>query len=202
MTSTDNPADSCGESADLRGAVALAHHFLRNVVKPGDRVVDATCGNGNDTLFLAKLVGEHGRVWAFDIQPSAIEKTSALLAAHQCASQVELIAGGHEGLSALVKEPLSAAVFNLGFLPGGDKGCITHGATTIAALAQAAALLTTGGIVTVAAYPGHSGGDDESQAVEQWASGLPPHIFNVWRHRQLNRSAVAPYLILVERRPS
>jgi SAM-dependent methyltransferase len=182
--------------------VALAHHFLRNVVKPGDRVVDATCGNGNDTLFLARLVGEHGCVWAFDIQPLAIEKTAALLAAHQCDSQVELIADGHESLSALVKGPLSAAVFNLGFLPGGDKGCITHGETTIAALAQAAALLVAGGIVTVAVYPGHSGGDDESQAVEQWASGLSPHIFNVWRHRQLNRSAVAPYLILVERRPS
>jgi SAM-dependent methyltransferase len=186
--------------ADLRGAVPLAHHFLRAAVRPGDRVVDATCGNGNDTLFLARLVGESGRVTAFDVQKDAIQNTSALLLEHGCRSRVELAAVGHENLLDSVREPVSAVVFNLGFLPGGDRCCITQTHTTVAALGQALELLLPGGIVTVAMYPGHSGGDEESEAVEAWSAALSPKHFNVWRNRQLNRSPAAPYLLLVERR--
>lgn len=188
--------------ADLRGAVALAHHFLRAAVRPGDRVVDATCGNGNDTLFLARLVGGAGRVWAFDVQQDAVQNSSTLLYEHDCLCQVELFHQGHEHLGEIVREPVRAVVFNLGFLPGGDRACITRPETTVTALGQSADILLPGGIVTVAVYPGHSGGGDESEAVEKWASGLPPALFNAWRHRQLNRSDAAPYLLLVERRSS
>lgn len=186
---------------DLRGAVALAHHFLRTVVRAGDRVVDATCGNGNDTLMLARLVGAGGRVWGFDLQEDAITATAALLVAHGCRAQVELTAAGHEQLLHFVREPVTAVVFNLGFLPGGDREIITRAETTVASLKQAVSLLVPGGMVTVAVYPGHPGGDEESVAVEQWVSGLPPETFNAWRSRQLNRSDSAPYLLLVERRP-
>ncbi|GAM08905.1 putative rRNA methylase YtqB [Geobacter sp. OR-1] len=202
MKRDGNIADNNRDVVDLRGAVTLAHHFLKGRVRPGDRVVDATCGNGNDTLFLAGLVGAEGRVWAFDIQEDAISNTAALLAGHGCSSRVELAPVGHENLLGLVTEPLSAAVFNLGFLPGGDRKCITRAETTVAALEQVVSMLVPGGIVTIALYPGHDGGDEEADAVERWAAALPPHDFNVWRHRQLNRSTAAPYLLLVERRPS
>lgn len=184
----------------LRGAVTLAHHFLAERVRPGDCVVDATCGNGNDTLLLARLVGAGGRVWGFDVQQAALDRTAALLDEQGCTGRVELVLKGHENLNELVREPLRAVVFNLGFLPGGEKGCITRSETTLSGLEQAVELLLPGGIVTIALYPGHSGGDDESLAVERWASALPPRTFNVWRHRQLNRSGSAPYLVLVERR--
>jgi SAM-dependent methyltransferase len=164
-------------------------------------VVDATCGNGNDTLLLARLVGEGGRVWGFDVQEDAVRNTSALLDEHGCRTRVELAAVGHENLLAVVREPVKAVVFNLGYLPGGDRGCITRSETTVASLDQAVSMLLPGGVVIVAMYPGHPGGDGESEVVERWASKLPPHIFNAWRSRQLNRSASAPYLLLVERRP-
>jgi hypothetical protein len=108
---------------------------------------------------------------------------------------------GHERLSEVVCQPLRAAVFNLGFLPNGDKRCITLPETTVAALGQAADLLQAGGILLVALYPGHTGGNDEASKVEVWAAALPPLLFNVWQYRQLNRSAAAPYLVMVERRP-
>jgi len=187
---------------DLRGAVTLAHHFLRATVRPGDHVVDATCGNGNDTLLLARLVGPNGRVWAFDIQPDAIRNTATLLEEGGCLVQVELANIGHEHLIESVGGAVRAVVFNLGFLPGGDTGFITQPGTTLLALEQAAEMLLPGGVVTVAMYPGHPGGDVESDAVEKWASGLSPKKFNVWHHRQLNRSEAAPYLLLLERRPS
>ena len=44
----------------LRGAVPLCHHFLAAVVGPGDRVVDATCGNGHEPSEGQKFSGECG----------------------------------------------------------------------------------------------------------------------------------------------
>lgn len=187
-------------TADLRGAVTLCRYFLSERVRQGDRVLDATCGNGNDTLLLARLVGETGKVWAFDIQPEALRATDSLLAGAGCSGWVELVEAGHERLDEFVEGPLRAAVFNLGFLPGGEKACTTLPETTITALAKAAELVAPGGLLLIALYPGHPGGREECNAVEAWATSLSPGMFNAWCHRQLNRSLSAPYLVLVERR--
>jgi SAM-dependent methyltransferase len=183
----------------LRGAVALSHCFLRERLREGDAVVDATCGNGHDTLLLAQLVGPAGRVWAFDVQADALAATRALLHEAGCLGQGELVAAGHERLGEFVAGPVKAVVFNLGYLPGGDKSCVTRPEQTVAALRQAVELLLPGGIVTIAVYTGHPGGAEEGAAVDEWAALLPPEQFNVWRCRQSNRPATAPYLVLVEK---
>lgn len=185
---------------DLRGGVALSHLFLRERVREGDRVVDATCGNGHDTLLLAKLVGPAGRVWGFDLQERALDATRELLAAEGCLAQVELVRAGHERLGEFITEPLAAAVFNLGYLPGGDKGVVTRPATTLRALNGALDLLRPAGILLVVVYTGHEGATEEEKAVLVWGSGLHPKAFNVWTNRQLNRPPTAPYLVLVEKR--
>ena len=185
--------------AGLRGAVALSHFFLRERVKAGDTVVDATCGNGHDTLLLARLVGETGKVWAFDVQAEALAGTRSLLSKAGCLEQAELVAAGHERLAEFVREPLRAVVFNLGYLPGGDKSCVTRPENTVAALQQAIDLLLPDGIITVCLYTGHPGGAEEGEAVENWAATLASEEFNVWRSRQMNRPATAPYLVLVEK---
>lgn len=184
----------------LRGAVALSHFFLAGRVEPGDAVADLTCGNGKDTLFLARLVGEPGKVWAFDIQEDALANTRRLLEESSCPEQVEIVAAGHERLSEFITGPLKAAVFNLGYLPGGDRKVATRPDRTLSALEQAALLLLPGGLITVCVYTGHEGGDDEGEAVEKWASGLPGEEYNVWVCRQPNRSSAAPYLLFVEKR--
>lgn len=183
----------------LRGAVQFCHFFLRQRVRPGDRVVDATCGNGYDTLLLAQLVGPTGRVWAFDVQAKALDATRTLLAEHNCLAQVQLVATGHERLAEVIGEHLRAAVFNLGYLPGGDKGVITSCDSTLAGLMQAAKLLAPGGIISVCIYTGHAGGVEEERTIVEWAACFDPACFNVWVSRQLNRPAIAPYLLLVER---
>lgn len=187
------------KTENLRGAVALSHFFLEERVEPGDRVADATCGNGHDTLFLAHLVGPGGKVWAFDLQEQALANTRLLLEEAGCLGQTELVAAGHERLAEFVSEPLKAALFNLGYLPGGDRSFTTRPEQTLAALDQAAHLLLPGGIITACIYTGHPGGAIEGEAVEQWAAGLPPAAFNVWTSRQLNRPASAPYVVLVEK---
>jgi predicted methyltransferase len=184
---------------NLRGAVALSHFFLRERVQPGDRVVDATCGNGRDTLLLAQLVGPAGRVWAFDVQACALAEARALLATAGCLGQTELMAVGHQRLAEFVAEPLRAAVFNLGYMPGGNREVATVAQSTVAALEQVAKLLLPGGIIVVCIYTGHSGGPEEGAAVAGWGEALPPEQFNVWRSSQVNRPATAPFLILIEK---
>ncbi len=187
-------------NAELSGAVPLAHLFLRGRVKAGDRVADATCGNGRDTLLLAQLVGEAGRVWAFDLQEVALAAAKELLAAHGVLDRVELVRAGHERLAAeVVDGSLAAVVFNLGYLPGGDRRVITRPATTLPALAAALGLLAPGGLLLVVIYTDHDGAREEEEAVTNWATALEPRSFNVWASRQLNRSAAAPYLVLVEK---
>lgn len=183
----------------LRGPVPLAHLLLRHFVRPGDRAVDATCGNGNDTLLLAELVGPNGRVWGFDIQQEAVNGTARKLAAQGLEERVTLVAAGHETMAGQVEAGLSAVVFNLGYLPGGDRSVITRPETTGAALKQALDLLAPGGIVALTVYPGHRGGDAERRLVEEWAASLPTSQFHVWRMGQTNVVADAPYVICAQK---
>lgn len=198
MVKSTSLSENCG-LAGLRGAVPLCHHFLRQRLRHGDLVVDATCGNGQDTLLLAELVGGEGHVWAFDIQEDALQRTAQRLAAAGCRERVELVAAGHERLGELVSGPLQAVVFNLGYLPAGNPEVKTSAQTTLSALQQSAELLAPGGILLIAVYTGHEGGMEEWDVVRGWSSGLEPRSFNVWQARQLNRSEAAPFVVLVEK---
>lgn len=185
----------------LGGAVGFSHLFLRQVVRPGDRAIDATCGRGRDTLFLADLVGSTGKVWAFDVQEEALTETEERLRASGCSPWVNLVHAGHECLSEYVTEPVRAAVFNLGYLPGNRAGVVTQPETTLAALDQTLRLLLPGGIIVLAVYTGHPGGVEEATSIALWARSLPFRAFNVWRSCQLNRSDSAPYVLIVEKMP-
>ena len=118
----------------LRSARHLASQCLREALRPGDHAVDATMGNGQDTLLLAQLVGPTGRVDAFDIQPSALVKTRERLEEADCMAQARLHLAGHETMADAVRGPVQAVVFNLGWLPGGDKEITTRVETTRRAL--------------------------------------------------------------------
>lgn len=182
----------------LRGPVPLVHLLLKQLVQPGDRVVDATCGNGKDTLLLAELVGENGLVVAFDIQETALERSAARLAEAGFAGRVTLLAAGHEEMARLVTAPLSAVVFNLGWLPGGNRELITRPESTLPALDSALHLLQPGGVLAITCYSGHDGGDAETAAVLAWAAALPAQQFHVWRMGQLNVPAAAPFCLIIQ----
>ena len=146
---------------ELKSARFLASEILRQAVSPGDRVIDATMGNGHDTAFLCSLVGEEGRVYAFDLQEGAVASTRERLRAAGLLSRAELFLLGHEHMAGVVKEPVKAVVFNLGWLPGGDHRITTRCTSTEKAVLSALELLKPGGIVTVCAYPGHEEGNRE-----------------------------------------
>lgn len=172
---------------------------MERFLSPGDRAVDATCGNGHDTLLLARLVGPEGRVWAFDIQEKALEATRTRLEQAGLAEQVDLLLAGHETMADHIPSPVNGMLFNLGYLPGGDRNLITRTETTRTALEQALSLLLPGGVLAVTAYPGHEGGNDEETMLMEWAAALPQRSFHVWSMEQPNTPADAPHLVLVQR---
>jgi len=181
------------------GAVPMTHFFLQQRLNPGDRAIDATCGNGQDTLLLAQLVGNEGKVWAFDIQSQALEKTKVRLETTNYMSRVSLVHASHARMADFVGEPVKAILFNLGYMPTGELEIKTSAESTLAALQQGEKLLLPEGIILVAVYTGHEGGTEEWAAVKCWAETLSPREFNVWQSKQLNRSERAPFLVLVEK---
>jgi len=183
----------------LRGPVPLAHLFIRRFVKHGDHVVDATCGNGHDTLLLARSAGPAGRVWAFDIQDDAINRTAKVLAEAGVLHRVTILNTGHETMREHVAGPVKAIIFNLGYLPGGNRTVITRPDSTLAGLEQSLEILAPGGIVVITLYPGHEGGGQERTLLEEWTAQLTPGSFHVWRMGQMNVPAAAPYMILVQK---
>jgi len=185
--------------AALRGPVPLSHLFLRNFLCEGHTAVDATCGNGHDTLLLARLVGDGGHVWGFDIQEQAIAETGSRLTEAGLSSRTTILQTGHEELDQHVIGPVQVVLFNLGYRPGGDRSIITRPDTTSIALEQSLSLLASGGIVLVTVYPGHNGGGEEQTAVENWSAKLDPRVFHCWRMGQTNVSPEAPYLLLAQR---
>lgn len=184
---------------------ALAHAAVAEVLGEGMRAIDATVGNGLDTLFLARLAGVAGHVHGFDRQAAALASAAERLRAAGITDRVTLIHAGHETMAeqlpTMLRGGVRAIMFNLGYLPGSDKHCITHSASTLLALEQSLALLAPGGVLTVLAYRGHAGGLEEARAVAHWLQGLDDSRYDVRRPGGGDRGATGPELSLVYRRP-
>lgn len=196
MTPAPDPSPRLSSSTGgLPSAVRWAHLLMEDRLRPGDAVVDGTAGNGHDTLFLARLVGPAGRVWAFDVQEAAVLETRRRLAEAGVA-HAEVFHAGHEQMPQCVPVEwhgrVAGVMLNLGYLPGSDKKVTTLVETTVQAADAALAVLAHGGLLTIAVYPGHEGGSREQAAIEAWAAGLPSREFEAQLIRPINRSASPP----------
>lgn len=163
--------------------VNTAHDLIRTILRPGDSAIDATVGNGHDTVFLAEQISPSGRVYGFDIQQAAIESTLAKFRQSPSLACLTLIHASHadmdEKIPAHLHGKIRAIMFNLGYLPGGDKTVITAADSTLTALNAAVRILADDGLITVLAYPGHAGGDSETAQVETWCNRLDAERFKV-----------------------
>ncbi|RJQ30722.1 MAG: methyltransferase domain-containing protein [Peptococcaceae bacterium] len=184
---------------NLGSTVYLARLLIAECLFPGGTAVDATTGNGNDTLFLAREVGPAGCVYAFDIQADALKKTALLLEQAGQAGQVTLLQAGHEEMEQLAPGPVNAIMFNLGYRPGGDHSIITRPQATLKALHSALHLLCPGGRVSLVVYTGHPGGREEYEAIEKFAMELDYNNFRVVKLNLLNRSDRAPVVVVIEK---
>ena len=200
----------CLQSLSIFSSMAIpsildaAHAFAARGLGPGGVAIDATVGNGHDTLFLVQEVGEEGTVIGFDVQSDALQATRDRVEseAPDVSGCLHLVHAGHESMAEHVGAgvQVDTVMFNLGYLPGGDHSVITTPDTTLPALREAVDLLGVGGVVTIVAYPGHDGGAAETDAVASWVSSLPQATFRSLSYRFVNQANDPPRLFVVEKR--
>ncbi|KAI5674553.1 hypothetical protein M9H77_14917 [Catharanthus roseus] len=185
----------------------VVHSLWKHVIRKGDVVIDATCGNGHDTLALLRMVADKtggGRVYAMDIQKDALESTSVLLDQSLSPDEkehVELFLMCHSKMEEVVPNGVDVRLvaFNLGYLPGGQKTIVTRSDTTLLALEAAKRILAPGGFITAVVYVGHPGGREEFGRVQDFASKLPVENWVCCKLEMLNRP-LAPIVVVLHRR--
>ena len=183
----------------LQRVLQYAQQLLKDSIAEGDTVVDATAGNGHDTLFLAQLVGDEGQVYAFDVQKEAVDATLHRLLDHSLEHRALVLNKGHEEVSNFVLKPVAAAIFNLGYLPGSNHDIITKPSTTIQAIEELLKLLKVGGLIVLVIYHGHPGGKEERDSVIDYVRKLPQKYVHVLKYEFLNQQNDPPFVIALEK---
>ncbi|MBM4762638.1 class I SAM-dependent methyltransferase [Bacillus sp. B15-48] len=188
----------------LERVLPFAKSLLNTAVAEGDIVVDATVGNGHDTLFLAQLVGPNGKVFGFDIQGQAIQSCKEKLIHQNVHERVVLFQEGHENVSKCIPEHfhgmVTGGIFNLGYLPGGDKTIVTVPETTISAIQQLLQLLAPEGIIVIVVYHGHHEGQLERDRLLQYVETMDQKKAHVLKYQFLNQANNPPFIIAIEKR--
>nr|WP_295970936.1 class I SAM-dependent methyltransferase [uncultured Bacillus sp.] len=188
----------------LERILPFARTLLYKAVSPGDAVVDGTMGNGHDTELLGELVGETGHVFGFDIQENAVRNSQKRIAERQFTNRVTFFQKGHEHLYESIPPQyhgkITAAIFNLGYLPGGDKSIVTQPDTTIAAIEQLLAIMAPEGIIVLVIYHGHPQGAIERDTLLQYAEQLDQKEAHVLQYRFLNQVNNPPFILAIEKR--
>ena len=185
---------------DFRSARYWAAELIEPALRPGAVAVDATMGNGQDTLWLCRLVAETGRVYAFDVQQEAVNRTRERLAEAGVLDRARLHCTGHEHMAELIVEPVDAVIFNLGWLPGAEHIVTTRTETTLQAVDAALQILKPDGLMTICVYPGHEEGARELDALLDWAKSLDPKKYDALIKCYLNQPNDPPRMIAVKRK--
>ncbi|WP_026693594.1 tRNA (mnm(5)s(2)U34)-methyltransferase [Peribacillus kribbensis] len=188
----------------LSRILPFARELLAKALAEGDIAVDATLGNGHDCIYLAGLVGSAGHVYGFDVQKTALEKTAENLNKHALKGRTTLFLSGHEHVKELLPDSsfgkVKGAVFNLGYLPGGDKSIVTTPVTTIQAIEQLLEIMAPEGIIVIVIYHGHAEGALEKDKLLTYLGSLPQEQAHVLQYGFINQINNPPFIIAVEKK--
>ncbi len=185
--------------AYLKKSLHQAHSLAQAAVRQGDTVIDATMGNGYDTLFLAGLVGEEGKVYAFDIQALALDRTRQRLEQSDCLGWCRLILDGHQHMDKYVQGPVKLVIFNLGYLPKGDHSIGTRFETTREALEKSLDLISDDGLILIVVYYGGDSGFEEKEQLLTFLQSLDGKKYSVMKTDFINQINCPPLLIAIEK---
>lgn len=178
--------------------LAFSKKLLKEVIDKNSVVVDATCGNGNDTLFLARTSAK--KVYAFDIQNQAINNTLQLLQENNCSKKCEVLLDSHSNFDNYIEEKVRAVVFNLGYLPNADHTITTLASSTLLAIEKFLERLEVGGRIVIVVYWGHSNGKVEKDALMEKLTTLDQKEVEVLIYQFINQKNNAPFIIALEKR--
>lgn len=183
----------------LNNTVSIAKTYIEKHIKSGQVVLDATIGNGNDTVLMADIVGNNGKVYGFDIQELAIENTKKILIENNLMDRVTLIKDNHANIDNHIHCKLDFIIYNLGYLPNGDKSIITKADSTIESIKKSLRLLGNNGLLLINSYTGHIGGFEENKQIENLLRILDQKCFNVLKHTFINQKNFPPILYVIEK---
>lgn len=186
-------------SMQAYSAVKTAQYLLTPYLKNCRIAVDATVGNGKDSLFLAENTPNDALIYSFDIQSSAISKSQELINSRGLLSKVRLVEDSHDKINIYIKQEVDIVMFNLGYLPGENHNITTQPNSTIIALEKALKLLRVGGIITVISYPGHDTGLCEYLRIKELLSSISPSIYAVNSWVAVNQANKPPVLFVIEK---
>lgn len=188
----------------LERILPFARTLLTKAISPGDTVVDGTLGNGHDSAFLCQLVGEGGHVFGFDIQKTAVLNSMKRMEENNFQQRVTFFQKGHEHIAESIPQAhhgkITAAIFNLGYLPGGDKSIVTKPETTISAIEQLLSIMAPEGIIVLVIYHGHPEGAVERDTLLDYTSNIDQKKAHVLQYRFINQVNNPPFIIAIEKR--
>lgn len=176
-------------------------YIMDEFLQEGYVCLDGTCGNGHDTLTMRKLVGDSGKIYSFDIQEDAINSAKELLSSKKLdCKNIEFLVDSHEKIDLYVKESIDFAIFNLGYLPGGDKALTTIWDSTRKSLEKTLEIMRKGALLSVTAYPGHEEGYLERNQLKEYLLSLNSKKYNITNLNYFNQKDTAPETFIIEKR--
>lgn len=184
----------------ISNAVNFVKETIKKTIKEDAIVIDATVGNGHDTLFLRSCLKDDGFLYGFDIQAIAIEKTKERLIKNNCYSGVNLIHDSHENFSKYIEEPVDLILYNLGYLPKGDKSITTESDQTLKSVKEGMSLLKSGGVILLTVYPGHIPGAIELEVLSDYLKTINQKEYAVMKVDFFNYKNKPPVVFVIERR--
>ncbi|MDQ0160908.1 class I SAM-dependent methyltransferase [Alkalibacillus salilacus] len=182
----------------MKQIIPFAHQWISDTLKSGDIAVDATLGNGHDSVALSKEVGSNGLIYSFDIQQSAIDQAQSLFTQSNINNITSIKLGHEQAKDYLIEQGITSiggVIFNLGFLPGGDESITTQADSTIQAIEGLFELLMPHRMIVIVIYPGHDSGQIEKDLLIQHLQNQPAAKMDVAMYHMVNRSNKAPFVV-------
>ena len=178
-----NVDEKIKEEFSKRGTFQGFNRSILNMVKK-------IC-NENDTLFLS---GISKMVYGFDIQDEAINNTKRLLT-QENVNNYKLFKESHDKINEVLcneKNNIKLILFNLGYLPCGDKSITTMHDVTLRALCNSLEMLKNDGLILMVFYP-HPEGKMEEKVVLDYLNNN--NISYETYRNTINMNA--PYLVVI-----
>lgn len=176
-------------------------YIMAEFLKEGYTCLDGTCGNGHDTLTMRQIIGDSGKIFSFDIQENAINSALELIKSKNLdCKNIEFFVDSHAEIDKYINESIDFAIYNLGYLPGGDKALTTVWESTRISLEKAMNIMRKGAILSVTAYPGHEEGYHERSKLKDFLLSLDSKKYNITNLNYFNQKDTAPETFIIEKR--
>lgn len=179
----------------INNPVKLSHYIIENRTKNNIKACDMTAGNGYDSKFILDKKNPE-ILYAFDIQDLAKDNTLKLIGNR---SNLKFILDNHKNIDKYINEKIDLFVYNLGFLPKGDKYITTDYKSVIESLKYSLKLLNKNGLILITFYPGHDKGKEESKYVGEFLKSLNQKLFQVIKYDFFNQINNPPYLVSIRK---